>query len=206
MFSINIYVKFALIALLLGGGLILAFAISFWYAFPLILAGLCLLASYILLGTVQSSAELVQEMKFEEAEKRLALTIKPEWLYKTNKAFFYIIKGNLALNRQDDDEAETWFVKAKDMELNTDDEKAMVGLQLANIYAKKNKWNVAKAHFTEVKKLKVSQPQLREQIKQFEKAFNQRGQMKHMRQGGHKNGNMQMRGRGSSKRRRPRTR
>ncbi len=205
MFSINIYLKFALIALFLGGGIALAFVYSFWYAFPLLLIGLFFLGSYIFLGTVQSSAQLVQEMNFVEAEKRLALTIKPEWLYKTNKAFYYIIKGNLALSRQDEDEAETWFVKAQEMELNTDDEKAMVGLQLANIYAKKNKWNVARMHFNEVKKLKVSQAPLRDQIKQFEQAFAQRGQMKHMRQGGHKNSNMQMRGRGG-KRRRPKMR
>ena len=78
MFSINIKLKFALIALFLVGGILLAIFQGFWYALPFILVGIGLLASYIMLGTVQSAAQLVQEMKFEEAEERLNLTWKPE--------------------------------------------------------------------------------------------------------------------------------
>jgi len=111
MFTINIYVRFALIGLFLGGGILLTIFQGFWYAFPLLLIGLALLAGYILLGTVQSTAQLVQEQQFEEAEKRLALTIKPGWLYKTNRAFFYMIKGTLAMNRKDHTAAEEWLTK-----------------------------------------------------------------------------------------------
>jgi len=180
MFTINIYLRFALIALLLGGGTILAFAFGFWYAFPLILIGLGLLAGYIFLGTVQSTAQLVQDMQFDEAEKRLNLTWKPEWLYKTNRAFYYMIQGTLAMNRKDNDAAEQWLNKAQEVELPSDNEKAMVLLQLANIHANKGKWNKAKSLFQSAKKLKISEPMMKEQMKQFEKALTNRGQMKHM--------------------------
>ena len=157
------------------------FAFGFWYAFPFLLIGIGLLVSYILLGTVQSAAMMVQSMQMVEAEKRLALTFKPDWLYKTNRAFFYLLKGSMAMNNKDTDAAEVWLNKAQEIELPTDNEKAMVGLQLANIHASKQKWNAAKLHFNKIKKLKVTEPQLKDQIKQFEKALTNRGQMKHAR-------------------------
>jgi len=190
MFTINIYLRFALIGLFLGGGILLTIFQGFWYAFPLLLIGLALLAGYIFLGTVQSTAQLVQDQQFEEAEKRLALTIKPNWLYKTNRAFYYMIKGTLAMNRKDHTAAEEWLTKAQSIELPSDNEKAMVLLQLANINVSKNKWIKAKGNFREMKKLKLTVPLMKEQIKMFEKALSQRGQMKHAQgmQGGRRKG------------------
>ena len=183
MFSVNIYVKFAIIAVCLIGGIILSFTVSFWYALPFLLIGLGFLASYILLGTVQSAAQMMEKMDFVGCEKRLALTWKPNWLYVTNRAFYYIIKGTMALNLKRNDEAEEWFHKAKNLKLPSDNERVMVLLQLANINAGKGKWNQAKAYFVQAKKYKVTEPQMKEQMKQFEKAFNNRGQLKHARTG-----------------------
>ena len=163
------------------GGIFLAFLYGFWYAFPFLLIGVILLLGYIFLGTVQSAAQLVQETKFEAAEKRLDLTFRYNWLYKTNRAFYCMIKGTLAMQRKNNDEAEEWLEKAKKIELPSDNEKAMVLLQLANIHANKGKWNNAKIHFRNAKKLKVTEPELKTQIKQFEKALSNRGQMKHQR-------------------------
>ncbi len=187
MFSINIKLKFALIALFLVGGILLAIFQGFWYALPFLLIGIGLLASYIMLGTVQSAAQLVQEMKFEEAEARLNLTWKPEYLYKTNQAFYNILKGSLAMNKKDNNAAEEYFKKAEAIDLPTDDEKAMVQLQLANINAQKQKWNAAKVYFMNAKKLKVTQQQIKDQIAQFDLAFKQRGQMKNAQGQGRRN-------------------
>ena len=200
MFTINIYLKFALIALFLIGGTVLAITISFWYAFPLLLVGLGLLASYIFLGTVQSAAEFMQNMDFEGCEKRLDLTFKPEWLYVTNKAFFYLIKGSIAMNAKDSDAAEEWFIKAQNLNLPSDNERAMVQLQLANINAMKGKWNAAKLAFRDIKKLKITEGQLKEQISQFEQALKQRGQTQQV---GRHGGRMAVPG---GKRRRPKMR
>ena len=178
MFTINIYLKFALIGLCLVGGTILAFTISFWYALPFLLIGLALLASYILLGTVQSSAEMVQTMNFVEAEKRMNLTWKPEWLYKTNRAFYYMLKSTLAMNRKDNDEAEMWLEKAQTIELPSDNEKAMVELQLASINANKGKWKAAQMHHRNLKNLTITEPQLKAQVKEFDKVISQRGTIK----------------------------
>ncbi len=178
MFTINIYTKLVLIAVTLLGGLGLSIAYGFWYGFPFLLVGIGLLASYILLGTVQSAAQLVQENKFEEAEKRLDMTLKPEWLYSANRAYFNMIKGTLAASRKDNAAAEKYFAKAQEIGVPSDNETAMLELQLANIAATKNKWNQAKLHYKKLKGLKVTEPQLREQIQQFEKALKQRGAIK----------------------------
>jgi len=183
MFTMNIYLRFAAIALFLGGGIVLAFVYGFWYALPLLLIGLIFLGGYIFLGTVQKTAQYVQEGQFEEAEKTLNFTLNPNWLYKTNRAFYFLIKGTLAMQRKDNDEAEQWLLKAQKIELPSDNEKAMVLLQLANIQGMKNNWKQAKLHFNSAKKLKITEPQLKEQLRQFEKALTNRGQAKHM-QGG----------------------
>ena len=204
MFSINIYLKFALIALCLGGGILLAFVYGFWYAFPFILIGLGLLASYFLLGTIQTAGQLLQLEQFDEAEKRIDMTWKPEWLYKTNRAMYYILKGGLAMNRKDNNAAEEFFLKAEAIELPTDDETAMVQLQLAAINAQKQKWNVAKRYYTNLKKLKVTQPEIKAQIAQFDLAFKNRGQMKNSMGAGR--GQQMIQPGSKSKRRRPRGR
>ena len=204
MFKINIYLKFLLIAVFLIGGIVLAFLFGFWYSFPLILIGVLLLVSYLMLGTIQSSAELVQLQRFDAAEKRLNMTLSPRLLYVTNRAFYYILKGSFAMNRKENDEAEALFNKALSLKLPSDNEKAMILLQLANINAGKNKWNAARKYFRDAKKLKITENQLKEQLKQFEQVMANQGNMKHLAAMG-KAGQKYMGGPGG-KRRRPKMR
>lgn len=204
MFKINIYLKFALIALCLGGGTILAFTQGFWYAFIFLLIGIGLLVSYFLLGTIQSAAEMLQTMDLDGAEKRLSLTKFPKLLYISNRAFYYIIKGTIAINRNDSTVAEEYFNQALELKLPTETEKAMVLMQLANINAQKNKWTAAQNHYREAKKLRVVEPQLKSQIEEFGKALKNRGQAKAA-QGMGRRGQKMMMG-GKSKRRRPKMR
>ena len=205
MFKINIYLKFALIAICLGGGILLWILYGFWFAFPFLLIGIGLLASYIFLGTVTSAAEMIQDSDFAGAEKRLNLTFFPQWLYVTNRAVYYIMRGAIAMNAKDTNKAEELFETANSLKLPSDNEKAMVLLQLANINAMKNKWNQAKKYFREAKKLKVSEGPIKEQLSQFEKAIQNSGQAKAARTMG-KRGIQMMQGGGSSKRRRPKMR
>ena len=184
MFSINIYLRFALMAVLIIGGVALAFAVSFWYALPLILIGLALLAGYFLLGTVQSSAVFVQNQDMDGAEKRMALTIKPEWLYKPNKSVFYMLKGTIAAQRQDFETAEMHYLQAQKVGFTTDNEKAIVLLSIANFRAQKNNWVGAENYMRQLRELKITEPMIKEQMATMEKAMKQRGQVNaQMRQG-----------------------
>ena len=64
MFTINYKLKFAIIGIGILGGLALMFTAGFWYGFPFLLIGLGFLVSYILLGTVQSAAVLLEKTQF----------------------------------------------------------------------------------------------------------------------------------------------
>ena len=203
MFTINIYLKFALIALCLFGGTALWIAYGAGYGWLPILIGILLLLSYFLLGTVQSASVMLQDMDFVGAEKRLKLTFFPKLLYVTNRAFYNIIKGTLSAQDGDQKIAEEYFNSALNMKLPSDNERAMVLLQMASLNANKNKWTAAKNYFKQAKKLNVTQSQIKEQLEMMEKAMAQQGQMKAARSMG-KQG-MQMMNRGG-KRRRPKMR
>src|SRR5690349_14051683 len=101
MFTINVYLRFALIILGIFGGVFLSSAYGFWYGFPFVLVGVILLAGYLLLGTIQSAAQLMQTMQFDAVEKRLSLTFFPGLLYKANRAYMYMIKGTIAMYKKD---------------------------------------------------------------------------------------------------------
>ncbi|MEY3421159.1 MAG: hypothetical protein RIR48_1448 [Bacteroidota bacterium] len=203
MFTINIYLKFAIIAICLIGGIVLSFVLGIGYTWIFIIIGLIFLTSYLLLGTVQSASELLQKMDFEGAEKRINLTFFPKLLYVTNRAFYFILKGSLAAQRKDNTAAEDFFTKALALNLPSDNEKGMVLLQMAGIQAQKNNWNGAKNYFYQAKNLKITESALKEQFKQFETAINNRGQMKLAQSMGMKSGQMGMAG---GKRRRPKMR
>ena len=188
MFIINIYLRFALMAVLILGGIGMSFVWGFWWSFPLILAGLILLAGYILLGTVQSAAMTLQTGDMVAAQKRLDLTFIPKWLYTPNRAYFYMLKGTIAGNEKDYELAEEYLTTAQKIGLPTDNEKAMVLLSLANFRAMKNNWNGAETYYRQIKDLKVTEPMLKEQIKEFDKAIKQRGQANTMMRPGFRGG------------------
>ena len=146
MITINIYLRFALIAVCLIGGTIMAFFLGFWYSFPFLLVGVGLLVGYFLLGTVQSAAEFMQKTDYLGAEERLNLTWKPDWLYVSNRAYYYIMKGTIAQGLGKKEEAEQLLKKAQSLKLPTDNEKAAVQLQLAGVAAQKEKWNQVKLY------------------------------------------------------------
>jgi hypothetical protein len=205
MFTINIYLRFALIALFLIGGTIMAIFLGFWYAFPFLLVGVGLLIGYFLLGTVQSAAQLMQNTDYLGAEKRLDLTWKPNWLYVSNRAYYYIMKGTIAQGLGKNEEAEKYLKYAQTLELPTDNEKAAVQLQLAGAAAQKERWNQVKLYLKEIKALNVTEPTLKDQVKQFEKAVKDRGQLNAARRMGQMpKGGMPMKPGG--KRRRPKMR
>lgn len=183
MMTINIRLKLAIILIGILGGIAMMFTLGFWYGFPFLLIGLGFLVSYILLGTVQSAAELMEQMQFVEADERLRWTLWPNLLFVTNRAFFYIMKGTIAANLNQHDEAEAYYEKAKSLKLPSDNERGLIYLQLANIKANQGKWTQAKSYFHQLKKLNITESNLKEQMKQMEKALNQSGNLVHMRSG-----------------------
>jgi hypothetical protein len=201
-FTINVYLKLAIIAFGLIFGIVLWSMYGFWYGIWFVIIGIVMLASYVLLGTVQSAAEKMQLTDFDGVEKSLGLTLTPKLLYKTNRAYYWLLKGTVALNRRDFDTAERLFITAENTGLPSDQEKGMVQFQLASIAANKNNWTAAQNYFRSAKQYKITEPQLKEQMDQFEKVLKNRGMMKMGKKGQAGKGMYQPGG----KRRRPRMR
>ncbi len=176
MFSINIYLRFALIALGILGGIGLWVIYGFWYGFPFLLVGLFLLAGYLLLGTLVSSSMLLSKGQFDEAEKRLNLTFFPNLLLMGYKGVYYMTKGIIAIQRKNIATGEKWLRQALEVGLPSDNERGAVLLQLAMIAGSKNNRQGAQAHLNELKKLNITEPMLKEQIKELEKQLKMLGQ------------------------------
>lgn len=175
MFIIPIYLRFALIALTLLGGIALWATLGIWYGIFFVITGIVLLIGYLLLGTIQSAAELIQRQDFVGAENRLGLTFFPKLLFTANKAYYFLLKGTLATHKRQFDEAEEFMMRADKIGMSSDNERAMIYLQLSNIAASRNNWTGAVAHFKKVKDLKITEPMIKEQVKEYEKAINNRG-------------------------------
>lgn len=204
MFVIPPYIRLALIAVGIIGGIALWATFGFWYGFFFILAGLILLLGLIFLGTVGPAAQALQDADFDKAEQYLNLTPNPNWLYSTNKAYYYMLKGSIAIGRKDMTEGERYLKMAEAVEVPTDNERAMLQIQLAQIALSKGRVKEARIHFKKAKECKISEGPLKDQFRQLELAMNQSGQMKAaMRMGKQGHGMM---GGGKSKRRRPKRR
>src|SRR5690625_7005661 len=135
MFTINIYLRLALIVATLGGAIILTSLYGFWYAFPFYLIGIILLVGYILFGTIQSAAQIMQLMDIAGTEKRLNLTLSTRLLYSANRTYYYMLKGTLAQHQKDVDLSEHYFHLAKATKMPKDNERDLDKFQLAHIHA-----------------------------------------------------------------------
>ena len=176
MFTINIYLRFALILVGLLGGIGLWLAYGFWYGFPFLLIGIFALIGYLMLGTIMSTNMLLSQSRFQEAEQRLGLTFFPGILLVGYKGVFYMTKGALAMQKKDLATGESWLKKALNAGLPSDNERGAALLQLAMISASKNNKMAAQNHMAEIKKLNITESMLKEQVKDLEKQLKQLGQ------------------------------
>lgn len=169
MFTINVYLRFALIVGGILGGIGLWAAFGFWYGFPFLLVGLFLLAGYLMLGTIMSTNMLLSQSRFQEAEARLNLTFFPKILLVGYKGVYYMTHGALAMQKKDFATGEKWLRTALDAGLPSDNERGAAMLQLAMIAASKNQRQAAQNQLNEIKKLNITEGMLKDQIKELEK-------------------------------------
>jgi hypothetical protein len=176
MFTINIYLRLALIAGGILSGIVLWAVYGFWYGFPFLLVGIILLIGYLMLGTILSTNMLVSQQRLDEAEQRLKLTFFPKLLLVGYKGVYYMTHGGIAMQKRDFATAEIWVKKALDAGLPSDNERGAALMQMVMIAAGKNNIKAAQSHFADLKKLNITEPTLKEQVKEIEKQLKQAGQ------------------------------
>ena len=178
MLKLDIYVRFALIAASIVLGIVLSVWQGFWYGFPLFIVAVVLLIGYVLLGTIRSASELLQEQRVDDAEARLALTKWPQYLFPANKAYYYMLKANIALVRKDTKLAEVHLREASKYDMPSGNETAVIEVQLANLAAQKGAWPEVNKRIQTIRKLKVTEPMIAEQVGMLEKAYRNRGNVR----------------------------
>ncbi len=158
------------------------FSFIFWLIFLVFVVG------YFLLGTLSSASKKIQFEDLDGAERVLDYTKFPSLLLKMNKAYFHLLKGMIAMKRNEYVAAETLMQKAYDIGLPTDNDKGMVLFNLAQLNYNKRKFNAAKVQLRQIKELDIKEAMLLEQVGQLEAALKVRPggmqQMMHRGMGG----------------------
>jgi predicted NAD-dependent protein-ADP-ribosyltransferase YbiA (DUF1768 family) len=88
------------------------------------------------------------------------------------------LKGTIYSQQKDYVTAEEHYLNAQKIGLPSDNEKAMVLLALTNFRLMKNNWPAAENFYRQLKALKVTEPMIKSQIKEFDEAMKQKGQVK----------------------------
>ena len=135
-------------------GLGLGYSFIFWLIFIVFVVG------YFLLGTLSAASKRLQFEDLDGAEQILNYTKFPNLLLKMNKAYFHLLKGMIAMKRNQYAEAEVLMQKSYDIGLPTDNDKGMVLFNLAQLNYNKRKFNAAKVQLRQIKELDIKEPML----------------------------------------------
>lgn len=131
--------------------------------------GLILLIGYILFGTIGPASKALQAGDFDKAQNLLDKTWKPNWMIKFNRGTFFFIKGTIATQKKQFQEAEDFMKQALDIGLPSDDFTGQVLLVLAQIAGSKNRRTQAKNYIREAKQLNIKEPVVLQAINDVEK-------------------------------------
>lgn len=199
MFTINIYLRIAGIVASIIIGVVLTMLYGFWYAFPFISYSSSITRRVPVGWNCSVCKSTYADSRYGRGKERLNMTIFPKLLFGPGRSAYYMLKGSLAMQGKDYNEAKELFKESENSKYTTDNEKAMIYLQQANSAAVKQNYKEAAMFVKKTDDLKITEPMIRDQVKQFKQAIGKTGQM-----------NMQNRiaaaNRGGSKQGRPRMR
>ena len=133
--------------------------------FPVLIV-LILLIKHLLIGTVNAAAMKMQYGDFDGAEKILKYTFRPSWLRFTYHGMFYLIKSRVEFQKKNFKEVERLSEIALTLDLQ-DDFRAMIYLQLINIYGMRKNQLKVKDYYQKVKKLNVTQLDVKQNVEEI---------------------------------------
>ncbi|MGB0863310.1 MAG: hypothetical protein ACPG19_09040 [Saprospiraceae bacterium] len=163
-------------------------AFVFWLVFVVFVVG------YFLLGTISAASERLNFGDLDGAERILGYTKFPKLLLKMNQAYFKLLQGMIAMQRKDSVKGEALLQEAYDIGLPTDNDRAMVLLNLAYSNHGKRKFQVAKGQLRQIKEMDITDITLLTKVAELEQALkvNPNG-MQSMMYGGGRGGRAQQR-------------
>jgi len=181
LFSLKIRLFFILF-LIAAGSVSLMLNLGLLMSLGLWILALILIAGYLLFGTVNGALFMLNGGKVDEAEKLLAQTYKPEWLFKSHKAYFYFTKGLIALYKASKGdsstslylkEGEDHLLKSIDLGLPRKQEKAMAYINLAYVAHRKNDKEKLVEYFKAAKENESNNLRFQKSLEDLENAINE---------------------------------
>lgn len=154
--------------------IVLTITVGFGWSFIFWIIFIVFVVGYFLLGTIAAASEKLNVGDLDGAERILGYTKFPNLLLKMNQAYFSLLKGMIALQRNDTKTGEVLLQEAYDKGLPTNNDKAMVLLNLAHINYSKNKVNLVKGQLRQIKELNVEDPSLNAKVAELEQALKSR--------------------------------
>jgi hypothetical protein len=140
-------------------------AFVFWLVFIVFLVG------YFLLGTISAASERLNFGDLDGAERILGYTKFPKLLLKMNQAYFKLLQGMVAMQRKDTVKGEALLQEAYDIGLPTDNDRAMVLLNLAYSNHAKRKFQVAKGQVRQIKEMDITDVTLLTKVAELDQAL-----------------------------------
>jgi hypothetical protein len=176
-FKLRLFFIFFLIA---GGFVAMMLGFKPGVSILMWILALVLILGYVFFGTVNGALFMLNNGKIEEAEKLLNQTFKPQWLFKSHKAYYFFTKGLLALHKVNNNEdsgtlflreGEEYLLKALDIGLSRKQEKAMTYLNLASVALRQRDKEKAIEYYNSLKENETSDLRLKKNIEGLEDAI-----------------------------------
>lgn len=147
------------IALVIIGALAAIFfaSVGLWLQMAAALAFILLIAlGYFLNGAVFLALRKLVKNDFEGAEKLLHMTRYPQYLGRSQKAYYYFLNGCIEANKENLAVAAGYLEKSLSLGLRTDNDKSVALLNLSSIYLSLGNKEKAAQYLELVKKLRYN--------------------------------------------------
>ncbi len=114
--------------------------------------GMVLFYGYFSAGSVYTALNCVKKGRIEKAKILLAENDKiSSHLMRQHKAYYYFLKGFFAMEEKNEDEAESFFLQALENGMKTENDKAMICLNLSKIYYNRHEIEKARQYINMAK-------------------------------------------------------
>ena len=166
--------RFALIALLIVGGIAYLSFIGGWHL-PLVMFSVALLLwfSHFRYGSIVGVLWALQKGEIDKAESLLLQTRHPNLLTAKYKGYYYFAKGLVCFYKKDLDEGQRFLKQSITEGLSGKQELAIVYLNLAHAAFYSNNKTEARQYLTEAKKQEPSDLHFKQRIKELDLALQQ---------------------------------
>lgn len=164
-------IRYALIFLFIGLGILLHLQEGWHASWYLYLAAGLLLLTYLLFGNVWSAFNLLKRGSPEEAERLLDQIRFPQILLKRNRAYYHFTRGMIHLQKKELEAGKEQLLEAERLSLKRPIDKALLHLNLAHIYYLQKHYDRSREQLKAAKAQEADDLLVRENVSKLEKAL-----------------------------------